>query len=245
MPHSAAVFCCRAAPRSDDADMALRRDVRQRIVAGDVEAAQQLLQQRRPQLLAIPAAQRLEPGFAGPAFGVSSPALVADPADGVMLDGEASSREDDIEDGETGRHGGVSSLQFSSLCRPTRSVWHQVLTVGSCADNYKPCSFHDEKRGSETSLCHGLKMNHCLLARSLKVRSLQGVPWSCRSACASAASSSWSWCGGARYWRRSPSDSRCFVLNLMYLCVLFMSQASQASRYEYRAVVGINPRGRG
>ena len=98
--------CCRAAPRSDGADMALRRDVRQRIVAGDVEAAQQLLQQRRPQLLAIPAAQRPEPGFAGLGFG-ASPALVADPADGVMLDEEASSREDDMEDGETGHHGGV------------------------------------------------------------------------------------------------------------------------------------------
>ena len=36
----------------------------------------------------------------------------------------------------------------------------------------------------------------------------QGAPWSCRSACASAASSSWSWCGGDRSWRPSPSDGR-------------------------------------
>ncbi len=100
--------CCRAAPRSDGADMTLRRDVRQRIVAGDVEAAQQLLQQRRPQLLAIPSAQRPDPKFAGAGFGASSPALVADPADGVLLgDEEASGREDDMEDGETGRHGGA------------------------------------------------------------------------------------------------------------------------------------------
>ena len=86
--------------------MALRRDVRQRIVAGDVEAAQKLLQQQRPQLLAIPPAPRPASGF-GSGFGAASPALVADPADGVLLDDEASGREDEMEDGEMGRGGGA------------------------------------------------------------------------------------------------------------------------------------------
>ena len=127
-----------AASRPDVGDMALRRDVRQRIVAGDVEAAQQLLQQRRPQLLAIPAAQRPEqPGF-GSGYGASS-SLVADPADGVRLDEEASSRGEDMEDGEPARHSGAGSRPSSAehlsltFCllhgqpRPEPSVWSEQL----------------------------------------------------------------------------------------------------------------------
>ena len=85
--------------------MALRHDVRQRIVAGDMEAAQKLLQQQRPQLLAIPPAPRPQSGY-GSGY-ESSPALVADPADGVPMEEDDSGRDEELEDGEMGRGSGT------------------------------------------------------------------------------------------------------------------------------------------
>ena len=90
--------------------MALRHDVRQRIVAGDVEAAQKLLQQQRPQLLAIPPAPTPAPRpQAGYMSGYEAlPALVADPAEGVPMEEDDSGREEELEDGEMGRGSGTS-----------------------------------------------------------------------------------------------------------------------------------------
>jgi hypothetical protein len=85
--------------------MALRHDVRQRIVAGDVEAAQKLLQQRRPQLLAIPPAPRTRSEYASGRE--QSPALVADPADGVPMEEDDPGRDEELEDGEMGHSCGT------------------------------------------------------------------------------------------------------------------------------------------
>ena len=97
----------RADTPAGGADMALRHDVRQRIVAGDVEAAQKLLQQQRPQLLAIPPTPRPQGAGYGPGC-EASPALVADPADGVPMEEDDSARDEELEDGEMGRGGGAS-----------------------------------------------------------------------------------------------------------------------------------------
>ena len=98
----------RADAQSGSTDMALRHDVRQRIVAGDVEAAQKLLQQRRPQLLAIPPTPRTRSEYG--AGHESTPALVADPADGVPMEEDDPGRDEELEDGEMGRGSGAFPL---------------------------------------------------------------------------------------------------------------------------------------